>query len=342
MPDVLLKPLCEQVIVITGASSGIGLATARAAVREGARVMMVARNAEALARIEEDLRTAGGDVSSVTADVANKEDLQRVASATIDRFGGFDTWINNAGVSIWGRLEEVSEADHRRLFDVNFWGVVNGSNIALEHLKPQGGAIINIGSALSDAAFPLQGMYAASKHAVKAFTDALRMELEEQHAPVSVTLIKPSSINTPFPQHARNYTGCEPRLVSPTYSPDEVALSVLYAAGHPVRDIYVGGSAKMLALMNQHAPSLTDWAGKRITLHQQLRDEPPRDAEGALYKPGAGGSVHGEHNGIVLNRSYYTRAQLNPQFTTAAIASAALLVFGMWAARRLMREDAAR
>jgi short-subunit dehydrogenase len=341
MRHILLKPLAEQVIVITGASSGIGLATARAAVREGASVVLVARNADALANIERELRSVGGDVTSIVADVATREDVQRVAATAIERMGGFDTWINNAGVSIWGKLEDVSEADHRRLFDVNFWGVVNGSITALEHLKPQGGAIINLGSALSDAAFPLQGMYSASKHAVKAFTDALRMEVDVDHVPVSVTLIKPSSINTPFPQHARNYTGREPQLASPAYDPEEVALAILYAACHPVRDLHVGATARVLGMMNAHVPSLLDWIGARITLHQQLRDEAPRQPEGALYEPGIDGAIHGEHPGVVFRRSYYTRAKMNPRITGSVVAGAGCALLGWWIGRRLLSDDRA-
>src|SRR6188472_3902570 len=125
----------------------------------------------------------------------------------MDRVARIDTWVNNAGVSIYGRLHEVSEADNRRLFDTNFWGVVNGSLVALPLLRREGGALINVGSEVSDAVVPLQGMYSASKHAVKGFTDALRVEVEGiDKAPVSITLIQPTAVDTPFPQRARNYT----------------------------------------------------------------------------------------------------------------------------------------
>lgn len=134
----------------------------------------------------------------------------------VERFGRIDTWVNNAGVGIWGVLEEVSEADMRRLFDTNFWGLVNGSLVAIPHLEAAGGgALINIGSVLSDRAVPLQGIYAASKHAVKGFTDALRMELGHRGSPVVVTLVKPWSAATPLPRHVRNYTGREAKLPPP-------------------------------------------------------------------------------------------------------------------------------
>ena len=203
---ISLKPLHEQVMVITGASSGIGLATALAAAKKGAKVVLASRNKEALQKVEQQISKEGGTAMHVVADVGRREDVQKIADAAIAKYGGFDTWVNNAGITVYGRLEEVSEEDHRRLFDTNFWGVVSGSQIAARHLKNKGGAIINLGSVLSDASVPIQGMYSASKHAVKGFTDALRLELKEEGAGISITLIKPSAIDTPYTQHAKNYT----------------------------------------------------------------------------------------------------------------------------------------
>ena len=170
---VHLKKLSEQVIVITGATSGIGLTTARRASDRGAKVVLVARNEDALKQLTYELAKQGGGVMYVVADVGIEEDMQRVAQAAVERFGGIDTWLNNAGISIFGRIEDVSLDDQRRLFQTNFWGVVHGSMVAVKYLKQRGGgAIINLGSEVSDRAVPLQGMYSASKHAVKGFTDA--------------------------------------------------------------------------------------------------------------------------------------------------------------------------
>ena len=137
---IKLKPLKDQVIVITGASSGIGLATARAAAAKGAKVVLTSRNEEALATIEQEIKAAGGEAVHVRADVGIKEEVQWIAEAALDRFGRIDTWVNDAGVSIYGRLEEVSDEDSRRLFDTNFWGVVYGSLIAAKYLKKQRGS----------------------------------------------------------------------------------------------------------------------------------------------------------------------------------------------------------
>src|SRR5512141_1495613 len=190
--SVSLKRITEQVIVITGATSGVGLVTARQAAQRGARLVLAARNEAALKQLAAELTGRGSEVAYVVADVGDEAQVRSIAEAAIERFGGFDTWINNAGVSIYGRAEDIPLADQRRLFDTNFWGVVNGSLVAVEHLKNNGGALINIGSEVSDVAVPLQGIYSASKHAVKGYTDALRMELDHDGVPIAVTLVKPS------------------------------------------------------------------------------------------------------------------------------------------------------
>ena len=320
---IALKPLHEQVMVITGASSGIGLATALSAAKKGVRLVLASRNQEALEQTAEQIRMAGGEAIHFALDVADREQVQHLAEAAIRHFGGFDTWVNNAGVSIYGKLSEVSEEDNRRLFDTNFWGVVSGSLIAASYLRNRGGAIINLGSELSDVAIPLQGMYAASKHAVKGFTDALRMELEEEGAPVSVTLIKPAGINTPYPQHARNYTDHELTLPPPVYEPEEVASAILHAAVHPERDIFVGSGAKLMSSLNKYAPSLADWVNKTFMTKMQMTDEPARHKEGSLHVPGTDGMIHGNHKGHVMKTSLYTRASRHPVLTGTVVAGAA-------------------
>jgi short-subunit dehydrogenase len=292
--SVSLKPLDQQVIVITGASSGIGLATAETAAREGAKLVLAARSARTLQQIVERINAQGGEAIHVVADVGDRAQVERIAETAIGRFGRIDTWINNAGLSIYGRLEQVSEKDNRRLFDTNFWGVVNGSLVALPHLQTKGGALINVGSEVSDAVVPLQGMYSASKHAVKGFTDALRVEVEEvAKAPVSITLIQPTAVDTPFPQHAKNYMAQEPQLPTPMIDPEQVAEAILKAAVKPERDIKVGMMSKLNTTISKVAPSLGDKMSAMQNDRQQ-RPEPPRDPDGTLYKPGESGRTQGE------------------------------------------------
>jgi short-subunit dehydrogenase len=333
---IKLKKLSDQVIVVTGASSGIGLATARKAARCGAKVVLVARNEDALKLLSEDLNSQGTDTMYIAADVANEEDVRRVADAAIQRYGGFDTWFNIAGVSIFGKNEEVSTEDMRRLFDVNFWGVVYGSLAAVPHLKIRGGALINMGSETSDRAIPLQGIYSASKHAIKGFTDSLRIELEEEGAPVSVTLIKPSSVDTMFIAHAKNYMEVEPRLPPPIYAPDIVADALLYVAEHPTRDMYVGSLAKLAGASGYYIPRLLDRGMKRFMYQFQKTERPARDRDDnnlythktdLLERAGVGGHTR--------ETSLYTSAVTHPAATKAAMAvGAGLALAAMWQARR--------
>lgn len=324
-----LKSIDKQVMVITGASSGIGLATARLAAKKGARLVLAARNEEALKDITQQINNTNGEAIYIVADVGKREDLQKIAEAAIEHFGGFTTWVNNAGISIYGRLEDVSEEDSRRLFDTNFWGVVNGSLIAAEHLKKNGGAIINLGSVLSDVAIPIQGMYSASKHAVKGFTDALRMELEQQKDPISVTLIKPAAINTPYTQHAKNYTNQELTLPPPIYEPEEVANAIVYAAAHRKRDIYIGGGGKAMSSTNKYAARLMDMVGEKMMTKQQLRDRPARHHDGSLHQHGQDGHVHGDYEGHVMKTSLYTRSSMSPLVKSALVVAAGAAAIGL-------------
>jgi NAD(P)-dependent dehydrogenase (short-subunit alcohol dehydrogenase family) len=255
----------------------------------------------------------GGTARSVVADVSNPADMEVLAATAIEEFGSLDTWVNNAGVSFYGRLTDVAIEDMRRLFEVNFWGTVYGSRAAVARLRGSGGALINLGSIVSDRAIPLQGAYSASKHAVKAFTDALRMELEEERAPVSVTLIKPSAIDTPYFQHARNYMAVEPKPPAPVYAPEVVANAILRAAEHPVRDITIGGEGRLLAAVGSALPRLTDYYMERSMFSAQRSELPSEGRPGNLYEPAAVENLEsGGYEGHVRRSSRYTQFALSP------------------------------
>ncbi|WP_342165976.1 SDR family oxidoreductase [Methylobacterium sp. SD21] len=314
------KPLADQTIVVTGASSGIGLATARRAAAQGARVVLAARSGAALDRIAADIVREGGQAVAVGADVGEREQVEEIAAKAVAEFGGVDTWVNVAGLTIYGPLGVVSQEDHERLMRTNFWGTVHGSLVAVGLMKTRGGALINVGSIASDLAFPFQGMYSASKHAVKGFTDALRMELRLDDAPISVTLVKPASIDTPLPRRARNYLDKEPMLPPPVYSADEVARAILHAAVRPQRDIVVGGAGKMFIAGKEFAPGAYDHLAGQIAALQK-RTMAPRRPAGALHAPQLDdtGHVHGDQPFPVLRRSAYTRASLHPLATASAV-----------------------
>jgi len=286
-------PIEQQVMVVTGASSGIGLCTALMAAERGAKLVLVARSRETLDDAVRTIRDAGGDAIAVAADVADREQLEAAAAEAIRRYGRIDTWINNAGVAIYGKLADVVDQDSKRLFDVNFWGVVHGSLVALPHLVASHGSLINLGSEASEAVVPLQGMYSASKHAVKGFTDALRIELElVDKLPVSVVLIQPTAVDTPYPQHARNYMREQPTLPKPMIAPMRVAEAILHAAEHGGRDVKVGLLAKANTAMTHMLPRLADRMSA-LRGEQQKQPVPARDADGTLYRAGESGRIHG-------------------------------------------------
>jgi short-subunit dehydrogenase len=330
---VNLKSLDQQVMIITGATSGIGLTTARIAALRGAKVVLAARNEEALRKLKDEVESKGGTAIYVVADVGKEGDSKKIAAEALNQFGNFDTWVNNAGASIYGKLLDVETEDFRRLFDTNFWGVVYGSLTAARNLRVSGGALINIGSTLSDRAIPLQGMYCASKHAVKGFTDALRMELEAEEAPVSVTLIKPSAIDTPYKQHAKNYLETAPENPPPVYAPDTVAETILYCAQHPVRDVFVGAAGKMLSMMDNYAPRIADKYMENMMIEGQKSDRSAdtRRLEGLYESSDSRLSERGDYEGHVAESSIYTQASLHPVITgTAALAVGAGLAYSLY------------
>ncbi len=328
---IRLKKLSEQVVVITGATSGIGLTTARRAARRGARLVLAARNEDALRQINFELAKQGCEVAYVVADVGVEEDVRRIARTAIERFGGFDTWVNNAGISIFGRHEDIPLEDQQRLFQTNFWGVVYGSLVAVEHLKRHGGALINLGSEVSDRAVPLQGMYSASKHAVKGFTDSLRLELEAEEAPVSVTLIKPAALDTMFVDHAKNYLEVEPRLPPPIYAPEIAADAILHAAENVRRDIFVGGAAKLVSSGAHYAPRLMDSYMKRFLFKQQKTAIRARDRRhNSLHAPGPDLRERMGNEGHVFESSLYTKAVMHPKAAMAVWFGVGLALAAWW------------
>lgn len=305
-----LKRVSDQVIVITGATSGIGLATARAAIARGARVILSARNEEDLAQIARDL---GERAAWVGADVSDPRALELVRDTALARFGGIDTWVNNAGLSLYGEVGDVDVIEARRLFDVNFWGVVHGTKIALEHLRERGGAIVNVGSALSPRDVPFEGMFTASKAAVHAYTESIRAEVERDGLPVSISLVRPANVDTPFAEHARNHLADQPPVRGPVYSPDLVAEVILHCAEHAKRDVKVGRTGR----------------GIKPTIEQ------PRREEDALFMPPlVEGKARGLYDGKVLDRSLATILSLHPLAAFGLAVGAALFTTGVTLARR--------
>lgn len=319
-----LKPVSEQVIVITGASSGVGLITARKAAKAGARLVLAARSEESLQKLAEQLQEDGAEVMVVTADVGDQDAVARIGHLAVDHFGGIDTWVNNAGVTIYGRHGDVPMEDQRRLFDTNYWGVVHGSLVAAAYLRSRGGVIVNVGSEACDGPLPLQSAYTASQHAIKGFTDAFRLELEQERAPIVVTLIKPAGLDTPLVSHAKNFLDFTPRRAAPLYDPELAADAILFAAANPRRDLFVGGAAKAFSAAAYHAPELFDRFLSRVMGRAQRTTCPAGPQEDNTLYDAGNGLVERGAGRYTLHSCPYTRGARHPVVTTVLLLGATL------------------
>ncbi|MBD8677967.1 SDR family oxidoreductase [Sphingomonas sp. CFBP 13720] len=318
---VTLKPLSQQVIVITGASSGIGLAAARRAARAGAKVVLVARNEDALVEAVESIRLRGGRATHLAIDVSEAGAPEKIGQVAHDTFGGFDTWVNDAAVALYADLLDTGIDEQRRVFDVGYFATVAASLYAAERLTARGGgAIINLGSILSDRSVPKQGAYSAMKHAVQGFTESLRMEIESDGRPVSVTLVKPAGIDTPYPEHARNRMSKPARIPPVVYDPELVAKAICFAAEHPKRDLTVGGSGLFMTKMSNLMPRSADrvmeaFFGETAQSIDQPAEAAARDN---LFEPRADGRERSNKDMYVRKQSLALEAQMRP-WTTLAI-----------------------
>jgi short-subunit dehydrogenase len=304
------RPLNEQVVVMTGASSGIGRLAAMRFAEQGATVILASRSEEALQALAEEIGMRGGRAHVVPTDVSDWAQVSHLAKETVMNFGRIDTWVNDAGVSMYGTIEETSVEEIEQVIQVTLMGVFYGVKAAVPYMRANGGGtIINIGSALSERAIPLQGPYSAAKHGVKGLTESLRMELQHTGANIDVTLIMPASINTPFFSNARSKMQVKPQPMPPVYEPEIVAEAILYAAQYPQRDIYAGGASKLLALMERINPKLTDWYMlQNGRMFKQQKTDQPYEGRDNLFEPVTGkGAVHGEFGHMAMPDSLYTR-----------------------------------
>lgn len=331
-------PIRGRVIVITGASSGIGRETALRLAARGAHLVLAARSAEALADVASHVQRAGGQALVVPTDVAVWSQVSALADRAVERFGRIDAWVNVAAVSLFATVEQAEPEELAQVIRVDLMGTVHGVKAALPTMRRQGsGTLINVGSALSERAVPLQVAYSAAKHGVKGFTEGLRLELERERSGIAVVLIEPSSTNTPFFEHARSKVGRRPNPIPPIYQPSAVAEAIVSALERPVRSIVVGGAGKLLTLAQRVDPRLVDLymlLGDRA-VRDQLSEEPAAKQDN-LFSPVPGpGATTGRFSQRSRRTSLYTRlVELRPVplkglLAVALLGSAAL----RWLAR---------
>jgi NAD(P)-dependent dehydrogenase (short-subunit alcohol dehydrogenase family) len=320
-----LKPVGEQVVVVVGASSGIGRETALRFARRGAKVVVAARSEPGLASLVGEITARGGEAAYAVCDVADFAQVEAVAETATAAFGRIDTWVNVASTAVYASFEETSLEEFRRVLDVNLMGQVHGAKAALPRLRRAGGgALIGISSVEGVVSLPLHSSYAASKHAVEGLFDALRRELRAEGVPISVTSVKPATINTPFFNNARTKLGVKPKGPPPIYEPAVVADCVLYAAEHPVRDLFAGGAAKTMVMSQRLSPGLVDAALARFGIAAQRTDEPvPVDAPGALFTPRDDDRTEGDYGDMARRVSLYTWLETHPK--ARAVASGGVL-----------------
>jgi NAD(P)-dependent dehydrogenase (short-subunit alcohol dehydrogenase family) len=272
---IKLKPIDQQVVVVVGANSGIGRATALLFGEKGARVVVSGRSKDELESLAGEIRRNGGQAIAMTADVADFQQMKGLADRVAETHGRIDTWVHCAAVMLYAAFEQTSPEEFRRVTDVNLLGQIYGAKAAIPHIKDSGGgALIHVSSVEGRRSLPYQSAYAASKFGVTAFLDALRMELTEAGIPISVTNVKPSGVNTPLYDKALTKLGVKPRPIPPIYQPEAVAWAILQAAARPMRDITVGGAGRSLVIANRLSPRLGDAVLMRLAFKGQRTDQP--------------------------------------------------------------------
>jgi NAD(P)-dependent dehydrogenase (short-subunit alcohol dehydrogenase family) len=325
------RRISDSVVVITGASSGIGRATAIAFAEEGASVVLAARREEPLLEVAAACEAAGGRALAIPTDVTDEEAVKELARRATEHFGRIDVWVNNAAVGVFGRFEETPPEVYRRVIETDLFGTIYGARAALPYLREQGsGVLINNASMVAKVAQPYTSAYSISKHGVRALGESLRQELLLDGArDIHVCTVMPATIDTPFFRHAANYTGRGAKAMPPVYPAEKVAKTIVGCAERPRREVFVGTSATVINLQHTLAPGLTERSFARMVDSQHLADEPAPPNPGAAFEPMPGTGVSGGWEGRKKTRA--RRA------ATAGLAAAAVSVPVIWAYLRVRR-----
>jgi NAD(P)-dependent dehydrogenase (short-subunit alcohol dehydrogenase family) len=339
---ITLKPIAVQVAVVFGASSGIGRLTALEMAKRGAKICAAARSEEGLRSLVEEIEAAGGEAFYVLADAADFEQVKEVAEKCVERYGRIDTWIHAAAAFLFATVERTDPEEYRRIFEVNLLGQIYGAKVALPFLKKHGGALIHISSVESYRAVPFQSAYGASKHGMKGFLQALRLELAHEEIPVSVTEIMPHAINTPIYQKGRNKMPFKVRPVPPIYHPQIVADAILYAAENPIRDIIAGAAGAGVVYAERLSPAASDFFTSAVGFPGQDAGEKdsPEQFRDNLFEPISGyDTVEGNFSDEQIKTDPYTWLKTSPKVKRGVLLAAGGVVGGILAWRMLKREN---
>ncbi|HEX4806349.1 MAG TPA: SDR family oxidoreductase [Conexibacter sp.] len=285
----------SRVVVVTGASAGVGRAAAKAFGARGDRVALLARSERGLAGAQEEVESAGGRALAIPTDVADAEQVEAAAERAERELGPIDVWVNDAMATIFAPVAEVSAPDYRRATEVTYLGTVWGTMAALRRMAPRDrGVIVQVGSALSYRAIPLQAAYCGAKFAIRGFTDALRTELLHDRSGVHVTMVQLPAVNTPQFNWCKTKLSRHPQPVPPIFQPEVPAEAIVWAADHPRRELWVARSALKAILAAKLAPSIADRYLARTGYDAQQTDEPvSADRPSNLYEPVDG--LHATH-----------------------------------------------
>jgi NAD(P)-dependent dehydrogenase (short-subunit alcohol dehydrogenase family) len=306
------KPISDQVVLVTGASSGLGRAMARLAGERGAKVVVTARNAEALDTCVGEIERAGSQALAVPGDVADQAHVERAVEAAVERFGRIDTYVANAVVTVYAEAYRLEPEELRRVWEVNFFGVVDGYWAALPHLRTSRGTFLHVSSALAYRGIPLQAAYCSTKAGLRAFLESARVEEQKAGTGVAISLVLPGAINTPQFDRDRQKLGYQPEPVPPIYQPEPFAEATLHCAEHPVRELPISWGAQRLLWGQKLSPRAGDWVLRRKGWKAQHTAEPkPLDAPDNLFDtlPGDPGA-HGRFDRQARGSTLWTRLRL--------------------------------
>jgi NAD(P)-dependent dehydrogenase (short-subunit alcohol dehydrogenase family) len=306
------KPLSRQILVVTGASSGLGRAIARQAGERGAKVVVTARNEEALDNCVAEVERAGSEALAVPGDVSDQQQVERVVAEAVERFGRIDTYVANAIVTVYSEAERLEPEELRRVWEVNFFGAVYGYWAALPHLRESRGTFLHVSSALAYRGIPLQAAYCSSKAGLRAFFESARVEEQKAGTGVAISLVLPGAINTPQFDRDRQKIGFQPQPVPPIYQPEPFAEATLRCVEQPVRELPISWGAQKLLWGQKLSPRAGDWVLRRNGWKSQHTGEPkPLDAPDNLFDtlPGDPGA-HGRFDDGARGSTIWTRLRL--------------------------------